>query len=327
MPEAKKILVTVEKDEKHAAPVIQWAALMARTIGGRLTLLHVNESVESLRGRGVPSDAEEIERETIERWRTQYETTARAELSSLISQYCAGVTTDLLVLTGRAPAIILGAIESTNCDLVIMGTHGRPWYERALVGSTAEAILRASPTPVLIVHNMIATLPPTRLARLVFPTDFSPASGMGEEWARTLVTHGVQEVVLVHSVENPLLGLYNPDTVDIDVRRLMEEARQHPPRSAQPFWDHAHHVAHAKLSELRQQLLSALPDAGQVEVVVGEGPAAEYILGVTEQKHPDLIVMPTHGRTGVQRLLLGSVTTKIVRAVSCPVLVVPSPEK
>jgi nucleotide-binding universal stress UspA family protein len=327
MPEVKKILVAVERDEKTTAPVIQWAALMARTIGGRLTLLHVNESVEGLRGRGVLSDAEGIERETLERWRTQYETTARAELSDLITQYCAGVTTDMLVLAGRAPAVILGAIESTNCGLVVMGTHGRPWYERALLGSTAEAILRTSPTPVLIVHNTIATPPPIRLARLLFPTDFSSASGMGEEWTRALVVHGVQEVVLVHSVENPLLDLYNPDLVDIDVQRLMEEARQHPPRSAQPFWDHAHRFAHAKLGEFRQQLLPALSAAGQVEVIVGEGPATEHILRVIEQKHPDLIVMTTHGRTGVPRLLLGSVTTKVVRAVSCPVLVVPSQGK
>jgi nucleotide-binding universal stress UspA family protein len=140
------------------------------------------------------------------------------------------------------------------------------------------------------------------------------------------MTHGVNEVLLVHTVENPLLDLYHPDTVDIDVRRLMEESRQHPPRSAQPFWDHAHHLAQVKLSQLRHQLLSTAPGTGQVEVIVGEGPAVEHILRVAEQKAPDLIVMATHGRTGVPRFLLGSVTSKIVRAVSCPVLVIPQPQ-
>jgi nucleotide-binding universal stress UspA family protein len=192
------------------------------------------------------------------------------------------------------------------------------------MGSTAEAILRTSPTPVLIVHNTAALPPPSQLSRLLFPSDFGPASDPGEEWTRFLVAHGVHEVLLVHTVENPLLDLYNPDTITVDMRRLMEESRQHPPRSSQPFWDHAHHFAQAKLSEVRHQLLSAAQGASQVEVLVGEGPAAEHILHVAAQKTPDLIVMATHGHTGVQRFLLGSVASKIVRAVFCPVLVVPS---
>ena len=324
MPEVKNILIAVELHEQHAVPVLQWATLIARQTGGRLTLLHVNETTASLHPRGAFSSSSGIDSETVERWRHQYETATQAELYSLLIQHCAGVPADILLLEGRTPAVILGAIESTNCDLVVMGTHGRPWYERALIGSTAEAVLRASFAPVLIVHNTSAlpTLP--QLSRLLFPTDFSPASSKGEEWTRFLVAHGTHEVLLVHTVENPLLDLYNPDTVNVDVRRLMEESRQHPPRSAQPFWDHAHQFTHAKLSELRQQILSTAQGGDQVEVLVSEGPAAEHILHVAEQKTPDLIVMATHGRTGMQRFLLGSVTNKVVRAVSCPVLVVPN---
>jgi nucleotide-binding universal stress UspA family protein len=324
MPEAKHLLIAVELHEQHAVPVLHWATLMARQTGGRLTLLHVNETTAALQTRGAFSSSSGVESETVERWRHQYETTTRAEIHSLIAQHCGGVPADILLLEGRAPAVILGTIESTNCDLVVMGTHGRPWYQRALMGSTAEAILRASPTPVLIVHNTAAMPPPPQLSRLLFPTDFGPASGTGEEWTRFLMAHGVHEVLLVHTVENPLLDLYNPDTVDVDVRHLMEESRQHPPRSAQPFWNHAHHFAQAKLSELRHQLLSITQGPSQVEVIVGEGPAAEHIRHVAAQKTPDLIVMATHGHTSVQRFLLGSVTSKVVRAVSCPVFVVPS---
>lgn len=324
MLEAKHLLIAVELHEQHAVPVLQWATLMARQTGGRLTLLHVNETTASLHSRGAFSSSSEIDSETVERWRHQYETTTRAEIHSLIAQHCGGVPADILLLEGRASAAILGVIESTNCDLVVMGTHGRPWYERVFIGSTAEAILRASSVPVLIVHNTVAMPPPSQLSRLLFPTNFSPASGPGEEWTRFLVAHGVHEVLLVHTVENPLLDLYNPDPLDVDVRRLMEESRQHPPRSAQPFWDHAHQFAQAKLSALRHQLLSTAQGTGQIEVIVGEGPAAEHILRVAAQHTPDLIVMATHGRIRVPRFLLGSVASKVVRAVSCPVFVVPS---
>jgi nucleotide-binding universal stress UspA family protein len=132
--------------------------------------------------------------------------------------------------------------------------------------------------------------------------------------------------MLVHAVENPLLDVYDPDKAEIDIKRLMEESRQHPPRSAQPFWDHAHQIAHAKLSVLRQQLLGAPYHVAQAEILIGEGPAAQDILKVAEQKSPDLIVIATHGRTGVRRFVLGSVTEKVVRAAPCPVLVVPSKE-
>lgn len=108
---------------------------------------------------------------------------------------------------------------------------------------------------------------------------------------------------------------------EIDLRQIMEESRQHPPRSAQPFWDHAHRVAHAKLSLMQQQFLNT---RAQVELVVQEGPAAEDILRVAEEKNVDLIVMATHGRSGVRRLVLGSVTEKVVRAAACPVLAVRS---
>lgn len=108
---------------------------------------------------------------------------------------------------------------------------------------------------------------------------------------------------------------------EIDLRKIMEESRQHPPRSAQPFWDHAHRVAHAKLLLMQQQFLNT---RAQVELVVQEGPAAEDILRVAEEKNVDLIVMATPGRSGVRRLVLGSVTEKVVRAAACPVLAVRS---
>jgi nucleotide-binding universal stress UspA family protein len=58
--------------------------------------------------------------------------------------------------------------------------------------------------------------------------------------------------------------------------------------------------------------------------VVREGPAAEDILRVAEEKNVDLIVMATHGRSGVRRLVLGSVTEKVIRATARPVLTVRS---
>jgi len=321
MPQVNHILVPVEIHE-NAAPVVAWAALIARAMHSRLTLLHVDESLESLRHKPVVLGRELPGTEvTADEWRRSYAQTARLELTRLVEQLCAEVPAETVLLEGRAHATILQYLEKTPCDLVVMGTHGRPWYERIVVGSTAETVLRLSALPMLIVHNTEDQQSPPQLKRLLLASDFSVGSLNSEQWALQLATHGAEKVTLTHTVENPLLDVYEPDTADIDLRKIMEESRQHPPRSAQPFWDHAQRVAHAKLSLMQQQFLGV---PVQVELVVREGPAAEDILRVAEEKNVDLIVMATHGRSGVQRLVLGSVTEKVIRSTSRAVLAVRS---
>jgi nucleotide-binding universal stress UspA family protein len=319
----KQILVPVEIHE-NATPVVQWAALLAQVMESRLTLLHVNESLEpfttrpAFRGGGSPDALT-----TTEEWRKSYEQSARQELAQLVEQCCAGMSVETVLREGRAHREILEYLERVPCDLIVMGTHGRPWYQRFFLGNTAEAVLRVASIPTLIVHNTADKQLPPQLTRLVLSSDFSAGSKAAEEEALTLAAYGVKEVFLVHTVENPLLDVYEPDTAEIDLRRLMEESRQHPPRSAQPFWDHAHQVAEAKLMLLRQQFLGA---GVQVELFVTEGFPAEEIVRIAENRRADLIVMATHGRTGIRRLLLGSVTEKVVRIAHCPVLVVRSQE-
>lgn len=317
-PQANNILVPVEIRE-NVAPVVAWAALMARTLQSRLTLLHVNESLEPLRHRPtLPGESVPGATPPLEAWRTAYEHTARQELRRLAEHCGPDIPVETVVLEGRAPAAIVAYLEQTPCDLVVMGTHGSPWYQRLFLGSTADTVLRTSSLPVLIVRNLAGAPKRPQLKTLLLPTDFSAGAAVSAEWARRLASREAT-VILVHAVENPLLELYDPDAAEIDFRKIMEESRQHPPRSAQPFWDHAHTVAHAKLIPIRQQFLGAQV---QVELVVREGPAAENILEVVEQRDVDLIVMATHGRTGVRRFVLGSVTEKVVRAAPCPVLAV-----
>jgi nucleotide-binding universal stress UspA family protein len=172
---------------------------------------------------------------------------------------------------------------------------------------------------VLIVRNVAEATAPPRLQTLLLPSDCSASGAASEAWALQLADS--KDVLLVHVIENPLLALYDPDRAEVDMQRLMDESRTRPPRSAQPFWEHAHRVAHAKLSALREQLLGR---RAQVELLVQEGAAAEEILRLAEQKAVDLIVMATHGRSGVRRLLLGSVAEKVIRSAPCPVLAVKS---
>jgi nucleotide-binding universal stress UspA family protein len=321
VPQFNHILVPIDIHE-HARPVVAWAALMARALHSRLTLLHVDESLEPLKHRPVASDqAMPGTGMTPEAWQSAYAHTARAELTRLAAQFCSDVAVEIVLLAGRAHATILDYLAKTPSDLIVMGTHGRPWYERLVLGSTADTVLRASDLPVLLIHNTANQQASPQFKRLLLATDFSTGGLNSEQWARQLASSGAEEIILLHVIESPLLDTYEPDKAEIDLRKIMEESRQHPPRSAQPYWEHAHGMAQAKLTLMRQQFLSS---PARVELLVREGAAAAEILRVSEEKNIDLLVMATHGRGGVQRLLLGSVTEKVIRATSRPLLAVRS---
>jgi nucleotide-binding universal stress UspA family protein len=321
MPQVDHILVPIDLHDQ-AEPVVSWATLMARSFHSRLTLLHVNEGLESIKHHPLAHSQTFPETaEAITAWRNTYEQSVQSAFTRLIEQHCRDQSVTAVQVEGRAQIAILNYLEKNPTDLVVMGTHGRPWYQRIVIGSTAEAVLRAAPCPVLIVPNTTNKQVLPRCKTLLVPTDFSVGGMVSEEWALLLASQEEKEVILLHAVENPLLDVYDPDTADIDLKKIMEESRLHPPRSAQPFWDHAHRVAHAKLTAIRQQFLGI---QAQVELIVREGPAAEDILKTAEKKNVDLIVIATHGRSGVRRLLLGSVAEKVIRSAPCPVLAVRS---
>jgi nucleotide-binding universal stress UspA family protein len=81
------------------------------------------------------------------------------------------------------------------------------------------------------------------------------------------------------------------------------------------------------LETLRQKLAALVPDPEQfpVEVVVLDGTAATEIVNLAKDRACDLIVMGTHGRTGLGRLLMGSVAEQVLRHAQCPVLTVKTP--
>jgi nucleotide-binding universal stress UspA family protein len=136
--------------------------------------------------------------------------------------------------------------------------------------------------------------------RVLVPIDFSPASSRARDLAGRLVApDGVLR--LLHVVEwvptlvEGAMGGYAPAR---DVRLLHEDSER-------------------KLAEAAKQSV-----APRVEVEVVEGNAAPTILEIVQRDQPDLVVIGTHGRTGLDHWLLGSVAEKVLRRAPCPVLTV-----
>jgi nucleotide-binding universal stress UspA family protein len=182
-------------------------------------------------------------------------------------------------------------------DLVVTGTHGRTGLRRMLVGSVAEKIIRHAPCSVLAVRG--GRDGTNVFQHVLCPVDFSESSRFATELAAHLATRDGIGLTLLHAFDLPvaLVGALPPHmTISVD-RQATE-------------------LLHQWADDLRRK--TSLPI--DVRVVPG-GAASQVIKALEETITYDLAAVGTHGRTGVPRIVLGSVAEKVVRHAPCPVLV------
>ncbi len=179
------------------------------------------------------------------------------------------------------------AWASKGTDLILMATHGRTGLFHLLLGSVTEEVLRSVPVPVLALRPGQGDRPLTAVQRILWATDLSPVSEGAWRYALTLADVLAAEVILLHVV------------------RPLEE----------------HHLAHLERElERRQQAVETLGLRARRKVLVGV--PADVIVAEAQADQADLIVVGTHGRTGLLHVLLGSVAEAVIRKASCPVLAV-----
>jgi nucleotide-binding universal stress UspA family protein len=207
-----------------------------------------------------------------------------------------------------APADEIASYARTHgINLVVMGTHGRSGVSHLLLGSVAEKVVRTSPCPVLTVREA----PPgskrtsTSVTKILVPTDFSPPSDTAAAYGRKLATVFGASQHLLHVLEDPLTSgafgseFYLADPPDARMARLKDAQERL-----------AHRVA--------AHDPSGTPTT--TEVIFGR--SVQTIVDYAADNEFDLIVMGTHGRSGVAHLLMGSVAESVVRTAPCPVLTV-----
>lgn len=194
---------------------------------------------------------------------------------------------------------IVEYVDEKNVDLVVMGTHGRRGIRRALLGSVAEEVVRHASCSVLTVRADIKT-DPKDWSRLLVPVDLSEFSAPLLRTAKELAASFQASIDLLHVVEPlpfpvPLVGAVTIHDLIPDPTDQVEE-----------------HF------ESLQERVGGLPVT--VRTHVHEGHAATTILETARELESDVIVIASHGLSGVERALLGSVTARVVRRAECPVL-------
>jgi nucleotide-binding universal stress UspA family protein len=200
------------------------------------------------------------------------------------------------LVSGAPWAEIVGLLEHEAFDLCVIGTRGRTGISRFLLGSVAEKVVRHAPCSVLAVH---AGRTATPFAHALVPTDFSRDAQHALELADQLVMPGGR-ITLMHVIEVPVAfsgEVPSPEFAsDLDRR------------------------AAAALERAAARFASKAGVSLEARSRIGH-PGAQTLAALEDDPTFDLVVMGSHGRTGIKRALLGSVAEKVVRHAKCPVLV------
>jgi nucleotide-binding universal stress UspA family protein len=205
---------------------------------------------------------------------------------------------------------IAEALEShrkeVGAGLTVMCTHGRGAVQRAWLGSVADGLVRVSDAPVLLVR----AAPPDDGQSREIRADMS--------FARVLVA--LDGSHFSRQAFGPAKQLASGSDTLFLLARVVESSLDTESKVPDERLDKARTLAEAKL---KLEAQSFAPDGRGVEAVVEIAPSvAQGILDLAQRRSADAIVIATHGRRGVQRLVLGSVADKVVRGADIPVLVV-----
>jgi len=215
-----------------------------------------------------------------------------------------GVDTVTEGIHGEPYREIINYAETRGLDLVVMPTHGRRGLERFLLGSTTERVVRRADVPVLTIRpndDIMLTHPYTDI---LVPTD-------GSDFANQALAIGVD----VADAEEAALHLLSV----IAIPALGADA--HPEIQLKMLEENAHEL----LDEAEAFAANAGVEAASNTVEYGPS-IHKAILTYIEERDSDLVVVGTHGRTGFDRYVMGSVTDYLIRTSPIPVLTVRAPD-
>lgn len=213
-----------------------------------------------------------------------------------------GLTTHHTVLHGRPAEAILDLIDRRRPDLVVVGTRGNSEIAQAFLGSVSTELVDRSPVPVLVARR------PT-LERVVVAVDGSEIAGEAVSTARRWPFLAATAIRTLSVAAEPVM--WWPDEFAAASHNRPAHVRD---AAADVLLEHDMIAAEAAAT-LRASGFDAQSE-------VESGSPAPAIVAFADAWRADLVIMGSHGRTGVARLLLGSVARSVLHHASCSVLVV-----
>jgi nucleotide-binding universal stress UspA family protein len=284
----EKILLSTDGSE-YSEGAIREAIKLAKKCSSKLTVLSVidtNPEFDAL----APQLMEKKEKE------------ARQNLDAVQARARQeGVDCDTIVHEGEEPYkyIVDEAIKSKS-TMIVMGRRGRTGLKRLMMGSVTARVIGHAPCNVLVVPKAAQL----EFKNIVVATDGSKYSAAAASEALGLAKWNGSALTVISVVPSELM---TPSDIDFTITQrelIVEKEMDEAEKNAKVVKE------------------AALKEGVAVKAFVLSGRPADAIIETAQEKNSDLIVLGSHGRTGVERLLMGSVAERVIVLASCPVLVV-----
>lgn len=282
----KKLLIPLD-GSKHSESVLPWASTLSAKLNQDIMLLRCYEppaSIYMMPETMIPEPSFDVE----------------PERKQLIEDYLRQVKSRLpggkaehLSCEGDAALAILKTCEKDDIAAVVMASHGRGGLERWLLGSVATKVLRGSRTPIYLLNSHLEVKAPREVKNILVCLDGSALSEAAIPHAMRLATAFDAKITLYQGIEFSHIG--NPH---------LEKAMEYQRVNILEYLD----SVKAKFKGVQIETHTRI--AGQD-------------LGILEQaKRCDMLVMSSHGHSGLKRWMVGSTTEKIMQTVPKPLLIV-----
>jgi nucleotide-binding universal stress UspA family protein len=322
----KRIIVPLDGSARaeHAIPV---AARIARASDASLVFVRATTiPIEYRRYVVSPAILPDVKQEAIEGELDEVEHYLR---TAATSDQLVGIHIDTKVLVGPAAPEILSAAESFQADLLVMCSHGYTGFKRWALGSVAQKVARHSPVPVLVLHEeggALTNLHPggIRPVRVLVALD---GSSLAEA---TLVPAARLSVVLSAPAQGALhlaRVLPFPPVEDVTRSESVTKTREMAIAETKAYLKSVEQcLREGDLAHLDLLVTSSVAvRTDPADTLIGMAENGEYMDDLAGFNGCDVIAMATHGRGGLQRWVLGSVTERVLGATKLPLLIVRPP--
>lgn len=262
---------------------LRWASLLQLRLGAKLTLLYANQpwvSFDVIEGPAtyLMQNSPEFKRTLADEVR-DYVARNLPELKGEV---------ETRVVDKEPSQAILETADEIDADVIVMGTHGRTGWRRALIGSVAEKVVRHSQRPVLCIPPAAEDIEYPSIAKILCPVNFTPIARLAVEEAAALADTFDAELLVVHVTD--------------DINDAVDVAGEF------DAWIEPHVRNRCRYSH-----------------IVSAGNAAEETIRMAQENGADLIVIGAQHKRFADDTVIGTTTERVIRSAKRPVLVVPAP--
>jgi len=274
----QRILVPTDLSDFSKAAAA-WAAMFHRCLGSRVTLLYANQPYVPVDILGGPTA---YALQTNPEFRQSISEGLSAFATECFPDFVASVDT---LLVDDAPAhAIIDMANKIDADLILMGTHGRRGWRRALLGSVTEDVVRATDRPLMSVPASLVAPGVPKIAKILCPVNFTEIGLQALAEAVALAAAFAAELLVVH------------------VANLVD----------QPFLKHVE-------EDFAAWVEPGIRHRCKYSQIVARGDAAEQVLKIAEQMGADLIVIGAQHKRFTDTTIIGTTTERVVRFAKQPV--------